>query len=105
MNVADAKVVTSQGVLAVVIQLERKGAWILENYTSANPGRHFAIYSQWGEKGTSVRWLAAPVISYRITDGALSFTPDATREECEEIVLGLRNVARAEGNLPKETKK
>jgi preprotein translocase subunit SecD len=105
VNIADAKVVESQGVLAVVIQLERKGTWTLENYTSANPGRHYAIFSQWGEKQTNTRWLAAPIISYRITDGMLSFTPDATKEECEEIVAGLRNVARAEGNLVKDTKK
>jgi len=105
LNVADAKVVDSQGVIAVVIQLERKGTWTLENYTGANPGRHFAIFSQWGAKAVNSRWLAAPIISYRITDGMLSFTPDATREECEEIVQGLRNVAREEGNLPKDAKK
>lgn len=104
LNVSDAKVTTSQGVLAMVIQLERKGAWILENYTSANPGRHYAIFSQWGDKQTNTRWLAGPVISYRITDGVLSFTPDATKEECEEIVAGLLNVAKEEGNLPKQTK-
>jgi len=105
LNVADARVTESQGVLAVVIQLERKGAWILENYTSANPGRHFAIYAAWGEKGGTSRWLAAPAISIRIADGLLAFTPDATKAECEEIVSGLRNVAREEGNLVKETKK
>jgi len=105
LNVADARVTTNQGVLAVVIQLERKGAWTLENYTAANPGRHYAIFSQWGDKLINTRWLAAPVISYRITDGILSFTPDATKEECEEIVMGLRNVAKEEGNLAKpETK-
>jgi preprotein translocase subunit SecD len=104
LNVSDAKVTTSQGVLAVVIQLERKGAWILENYTSANPGRHYAIFSQSGEKAANSRWLAAPLVTYRITDGILAFTPDATKEECEEIVAGLRNVAKEEGNLPKETK-
>jgi hypothetical protein len=40
------------------------------------------------------RWLAAPVISHRIGDGVLVFTPDATREEAEEIALGLNNVAK-----------
>ena len=88
----------------MVITLERKGAWTLENYTATNPRRHYAIFAQWGEKGVNTRWLAAPLITYRITDGVLSFTPDATKEECEEIVMGLRNVARVEGNLPKETK-
>lgn len=108
LNVADARVTESQGVLAVAIQLERKGTWILENYTSANPGRHYAIYVAWGKKGAvggDSRWLAAPIISVRITDGLLAFTPDATKEECEDIVAGLRNVAKDEGNLPKEQKK
>ena len=40
------------------------------------------------------RWLAAPVISHRISDGVLVFTPDATREEAEEIALGLNNVSK-----------
>ena len=104
LNVADAKVVDSQGVLAVVITLERKGAWILENYTAANSRRHYAIYAQWGEKAENTRWMAAPIINYRITDGTLSFTPDATREECEMIVQGLRNIAKDEGNLLKDAK-
>ena len=104
LNVADAKVVESHGVLAMVIQFERKGTLLLENYTSTHPGRHFAIFSQYGEKSELTRWLAAPVIHARITDGLLSFTPDATREECEQIALGLRNFARKEGNQPKASK-
>jgi len=40
------------------------------------------------------RWLAAPVISRRIPDGVLVFTPDASRAEADDIVLGLNNIAR-----------
>jgi len=104
LNVADAKVVEAHGVIAMVIKLDQKGAWILENYTGANPGRHFPIFTQYGDKAALSRWLAAPVIQSRITDGILSFTPDATREECEQIVEGLRNFARKEGNLPTPSK-
>lgn len=104
VNIADAQVTESQGVLALVIKLDQKGAWILENYTGANPGRNFAIFSQWGKKAENSRWLAAPAISFRITDGVLSFTPDASKAECEEIVRGWRNVAIDEGNLAKPSK-
>ena len=40
------------------------------------------------------RWLAAPRINKRIADGVLVFTPDATREEAEQIALGLNNLAQ-----------
>ena len=40
------------------------------------------------------RWLAAPVIPSRIGNGVLTFTPDASREEADQIVLGLNNVAK-----------
>ena len=41
-----------------------------------------------------LRWLAAPILQQRIRDGLLVFTPDATREEAERIVRGLKNVAK-----------
>jgi hypothetical protein len=34
------------------------------------------------------------VINHRIGDGVLVFTPDATRDECEEIAIGLNNVSK-----------
>ena len=58
----------------------------------ANRGKKIAVFCQFGEKLKNVRWLAAPVISRRISDGVFIFTPDATREEAEEIALGLNNV-------------
>jgi hypothetical protein len=105
-NIADARVTESQGVLAIVIQLERKGTWTLENITSSNPGKNFAIFAQWGEKSEFTRWLAAPAIKVRITDGILAFTPDASREECESIVKGWLNLAKEEKNyIGKQEKK
>ena len=67
---------------------------MLEQYSAANPGKHFAIFGQWGEKLADGRWLAAPLITHRIADGMLSFTPDMSREEADRLVLGLNNVAK-----------
>jgi hypothetical protein len=40
------------------------------------------------------RWIAAPVIHGRISNGSLVFTPDASREEADEIARGLTNIAK-----------
>ena len=42
------------------------------------------------------RWLAAPLIRQRISDGTLSFSPDASREEMERLVFGLNEALRKE---------
>src|SRR5258708_7322398 len=92
-NVSEAKIEESLGGFSIRIKFDRQGTWLLEQYSSANPGRHFAIFSQFvnhpGEKVSPGRWLAAPQIPQRIKDGVLTFTPDATREETANIVLGL----------------
>ena len=72
---------------------ERRGKWLLEQKTTTNPGKHIAIFAEWGKKLKESRWLAAPVIPRRISNGVLTFTPDATREEMEQLVLGLNNLA------------
>ena len=93
-NIAEAKVIDVVGGFALRIRFDRPGTALLEEYTTANRGRKIAVFSQFGEKIKDSRWLAAPIIARRITDGVLTFTPDATREECEEIALGLNHVAR-----------
>jgi len=97
-NIKEAKVIDVMGGFAISLQLDRQGSWLLEEYTGANPAKHLAIFCQWAmspeEKVNEGRWLAAPKITKRITDGSLIFTPDATREEAEQIVLGIDNVAR-----------
>jgi hypothetical protein len=40
------------------------------------------------------RWLAAPLITQRIGDNTLTFTPDATRDESEAIATGLSNIGK-----------
>jgi preprotein translocase subunit SecD len=88
--VSKASVVDALGAFQIMLQLDRRGTWLLEQYTTAHRGRRMAIFSHFGE----ARWLAAPVMSKRISDGMLVFTPDATREESERIVRGLNNVAK-----------
>jgi hypothetical protein len=67
---------------------------VLEHNTAGNPGRHLVIFGQWGDKLTDGRWLAAPLITHRIGDSLLAFTPDTTRDEADQLVLGLDNVAK-----------
>lgn len=93
-EVASATVVEVVGGFALSIQFDRQGTTVLEEYTVENRGRRIAIFSQFGDKIKDYRWLAAPKINHAITDGALVFTPDTTREEAEEIALGLNNVVK-----------
>ncbi len=99
--VKEAKVIDVLGGFSLQVQFDRQGTWLLENYTSALRGKHIGIFSQFcgppDEKLNQGRWVAAPLVQQRITDGLLVFTPDATREEAEEIALGLNNVAKKVG--------
>jgi preprotein translocase subunit SecD len=82
------------GGFEISLQFNREGTWLLEQYSSANRGRKIAVFCEFGVELKEHRWLAAPVVSKRISDGLLVFTPDASREEAEEIVRGLNNVAK-----------
>jgi preprotein translocase subunit SecD len=100
-NVVSARVMDATGGFAVEIKFDENGAWLLEQYSAANPGRHFAIFGQWSEKPGDGRWLAAPLITRRISGGVLAFTPDCSREEADQLVLGLNNFAKENQNLHK----
>ena len=91
-NVSGAKVIDGVGGFALRIQFNHAGTALLEQYSAGNPGKRIAVFSQFGEKLKEVRWLAAPVIARHVSDGVFIFTPDATREEAEQIALGLNNV-------------
>jgi len=93
-DVTEARLVEVAGGFDLLIQFDHHGSLLLEQYTTSNPGRRLAIFSLFGSKGSESRWLAAPTISRRITSGAITFTPDASRAEVERIVLGLNNVAK-----------
>jgi preprotein translocase subunit SecD len=72
----------------IQLQFNEHGVLLLENITRSNQGRRIAIFCDFGK---SARWLAAPVFNKPVTDGIITFTPDATREEAERIVRGLNN--------------
>ncbi|MCX7723096.1 MAG: hypothetical protein N2379_08590 [Verrucomicrobiae bacterium] len=94
-DVADAAVVDQNGTFSLKLVLTRRGKWLLEQYSASNLGRRCAIFCHFGTAKSAVsRWLAAPQFTRIISDGVLVFTPDATRAEAEQIVAGLRNVAR-----------
>jgi hypothetical protein len=93
-DVLGARIIDTPGGFAVEIQFDQTSGLMLEQYSAANPGLHFVIFGQWGEKVSDSRWLAAPLITRRIANGQLSFTPDLTRVEAERFVLGLNNVAK-----------
>ncbi len=93
-DIASAKVIESGDEFILSIQLNQMGQRLLEQYSSANPQRRFAIRSQF-RQGTNVfdRWLAAPLITRRVSDGVLSFSADADREEADIIVKGWNKAA------------
>lgn len=93
-DIGEAKVIESGDEFILFIQLNQQGQRLLEQYSSANPQRRLAIRSQF-RQGTNVfdRWLAAPLVTRRISDGVLSFTADSDREEAEIIVKGWNKAA------------
>jgi preprotein translocase subunit SecD len=93
-NVSAVTVVDSDGGFFLKVQFDRRGVWLLENFTASNVGRRLAIACQFGQgRRLNSRWLAAPVINRRIGDGVLTFTPDADRDEAERIAHGLNTLA------------
>jgi len=93
-SIIAARVIDARGGFGLEIQFDEMSALTLEQYSAANPGRHFAVFGQWGEKKADSRWLGAPLITHRVADGILSFTPDMSRAEADRLVLGLNNVAK-----------
>jgi hypothetical protein len=97
-HVKEAKVISDVGGFALQVQLDRQGSWLLEQYTTANHGKHLVIFSQFStppeETLNEGRWLAATRISLNITNGLISFTPDVNRAEADHLALGLNHVAK-----------
>lgn len=93
-SVVAARIIETPGGFAIEVQFDETSSLMLEQYSSANPGLHFVVFGQWSEKIADSRWLAAPLITKRIANGELAFTPDITREQADLLVLGLNNVAK-----------
>jgi hypothetical protein len=103
-NIRQAKVLDGQAGFELQVQFDKDGTILIEELTAGNPEKHFVIFSQFPTppeyKLNQGRWLAAPLISAKITDGVFKFTPDATHQEAEWITLGLGHVAKAANNGP-----
>jgi hypothetical protein len=90
-HMVEASIIEQFGSFAIKIRFDTyMGQRLLEQATNTYRGQRIAIFSQFGE----ARWLAAPKITKVITDGVFIFTPDATREEADRIVLGLNNMIK-----------
>jgi preprotein translocase subunit SecD len=86
---------------ALQVDFDDHGKLVLDAITSEARGKHLIIFTQFGVKKTvQDRWLAAPLITRRISNGQIVFSPNATREEADEIALGLNNVIAKRVNKP-----
>lgn len=83
-----AQVVEFGGSYAIQVQFNTHGRTVLDMVTGSNKGRRLVVHT----KFTEDRWLAAPQITQRISNGYFTFAPDATREETDRIVRGLNNL-------------
>ncbi|MGH7978429.1 MAG: hypothetical protein ACREE6_03580 [Limisphaerales bacterium] len=101
-NVVAAKIIDTPAAPGIELRFDAMGTVILEQYSATNPGGHFVIYGEWGKDLKERRWLMAPLITSRIQDGILSFTPDMSRDEAAQFVLGLNNIAKRFQTNPTE---
>jgi hypothetical protein len=90
MKSAEIVDVDNMGGIAIKILFDEEGTKRLDYLTTSYKGRHLGVQARW----TETRWLAAPLITKRISDGVFIFTPDASKEETERIVNGLKNVIK-----------
>jgi preprotein translocase subunit SecD len=101
----EATVVDSPGGgYSLRLKFNDHGRLVVDTFTAAHRGRQVGIFVRYGvRKNKKVplkeKWLAAPRVNRHIHDGVVLFTPNATREELDEIVRGLQNAA-AEGRKP-----
>jgi len=101
-TIAAASLVEDHGGFSLKLEFNNFGRTILEQYSGTYQGQRFAIRSQFGVEPNAVdRWIGAPRIARRISDGVLVFTPDTDRAEAEQIVIGLNNHAEKSGEQMK----
>jgi hypothetical protein len=81
-----AALLEQPGGFMLQLKFNSLGTRILESYTAAAAGRHFAIMADVDGEG---RWLALPLVRQRIGTGVLAFSPDCTREIADRLVQGL----------------
>ena len=89
-HVEQASVIDGLGGFQIMVQFNQQGTWLLEQYSLASRDKRAAIFSNFDQ----ARWLAAPKLTRRMSDGVLVFTPDATREEADRLARGLNNLVK-----------
>ncbi|HEY5041509.1 MAG TPA: hypothetical protein VIK53_05845 [Verrucomicrobiae bacterium] len=93
-NLLAARLIEAEGGFAIQLKFDETGGWMLEQTLAANPGKHLVIFGQWGDTPDDARWLAAPIITGRIANGILTFTPDMSHDEAQQFVDRLNNSAK-----------
>ena len=95
-NVRKAEVLeTRDGGFAMQVQYDQHGTFVLDAISAQYRSRRMIVFSQLSvEKTVTSHWLAAPLIGERILDGQILFTPNATREEADQIALGVNNLVK-----------
>lgn len=94
-NVLDLSVMDQFGGFSCKVLFDRRGTWLLEQASTTHRGRRCVVYCEFPYGGTNIsRWIAAPVLTGRITDGVLIFTPDLTRSEANALVKAVQPVIR-----------
>jgi len=88
---------TRDGGFAMRLEYDQHGRFVLDAISAQYRSRRIIVFAQLSVPETvTSHWLAAPLIGGRILDGQILFTPNATREEAEQIALGVNNlVAKA----------
>jgi preprotein translocase subunit SecD len=74
------------GAFSMQFKFAWQGTSVLDGVSMENVGRRVAVFCLFGK---APRWLGAPAMRGRISDGVFTFTPDASREEAEKIVKAL----------------
>lgn len=86
-----AGLVESEGGFALKLEFDRRGTLLLDQYSSAYRGKRAAVLARWDQQ---VRWLAAPRMDQRLTNGVLVFTPDASPADAQRLVEALNKTVR-----------
>jgi preprotein translocase subunit SecD len=93
-DIVDAQLMEDGGGFNIAVFFDQHGALLLDMTTSSNKGKRIAVLTQYPvpKHPQFSRWVAAPLITKRISNGSFTFSPDVSREEAERIVRGLKNV-------------
>lgn len=84
-----AEIVAEPGGFAIALNFSDHGMFLLDMISTSNKGRRVAVLAQFPES----HWVAAPMLTRRISNGVFLFTPDLTLEQAQRFVRGLNNVA------------